>query len=153
MIKKLDNGKVLVAHVTIDDKNAKKEYIEDVIGSCLAPLNYYITPLISNLNCQKTIRYNGFISIDKFINYVKESVEKKFNHNVELEINYPDGNSAIELFVSCDSVVYNNSTYASKEFMMNVRGFEKMIINVEVDKINKENYYWFTHPKMKCEMY
>lgn len=153
MIKMLENGKVLVAHITIDNKNEKKEYIEDIMGSCLSPLRYLITPLIADLNYQKKVQYNGFMSIDTFIGYVKQSVEKKLKQRVEIEIKYPSNGPAVELYFSCDPDIYNKSTYSVKEFMVNVHGLEKMIVNVEIDKIDKENYYWFTHPKAKFPMY
>ncbi|MED4285195.1 hypothetical protein P4679_25070 [Priestia megaterium] len=134
MIKQLENGKVLVAHITVDNKEAKKEYVKDIVDVCLSQLYSYINGEVLSYK-EVDIKYEVKpVTIEEYI--IRE--QYAFSKHKAINIDFKTVGSSIDIYISANQSTYGKSIFANEELLERRYGIKKVNFDIRVNKLENK---------------
>lgn len=134
MIKQLENGKVLVAHITVDSKDAKKEYAEDIISVCLCHLEPFLNGVM--LSSQEV---NAKYAVKPAT--VEEYIKREryfFSKHKAIDIDFKTNENSIDIFLSANKSIYKKSIFANEELLEERYGIKNINLDIKVRELEGE---------------
>lgn len=131
MIKQLENGKVLVAHITVDNKDEKKEYAEDIVSVCLCHLEPFLNGVM--LSSQEVDAKYAVkpVTVEEYI----KREQYFFSKHKAINIDFKTNENSIDIFLSANKSVYKKSIFANEELLEEHYGIKNINLDIKVSEL------------------
>ena len=131
MIKQLENGKVLVAHITVENKAAKKEYAEDIVSVCLSHLEPFLNGVIlsrQELDAKYAVKP---VTVEEYIKREQYS----FSGHKAIDIDFKTAGNSIDIYLSANKSIYKKSIFANKGLLETHYGIKSINLDIKVSEL------------------